>query len=511
LGEGFGLEPLPPEALFSRGDEADLVAASQVREGRVLYATRGCSRCHALPAGVKLGPGAMPEMHHEAPSLAGAGARFRPAWLARWLAAPRSLRPEATMPHVLHGREAAQNAADIAAYLATSIAPSLTTSQGADAAAGQKHFQKLGCVTCHHLQEPTRDDELKRLSLYYVKAKFQDGALEAFLRQPHQHYAWIRMPDFKLSAKEAADLAAYLLREAAGALEGPPSPGSAARGQELFRTVGCAQCHRLDTALVGAFLPAPRAMTQGCLAEKHAKAPDFGFNEEQRKALTAFLRSDGTSLLRETPAEFSRRQTQALQCQACHRRDGASSRWHQVLEDEGKMPEALPSLTWAGQKLKHEWAARLLAGQADQRARPWLKARMPAFPACAEILAQGLSHEHGYSIHEPPLPPVNRELAALGAKLLPQQGGFNCIMCHGVGTRPALEPFEAPGINLLDAALRLRHEYYLRWMLNPARVDVVTRMPVFAQDGKTTALRDTLDGDAVRQFEAIWNYMRTLK
>src|SRR2546425_1133994 len=62
-------EPLPPELLFSRGDEPDLVRGEERREGRLLFATRGCSRCHALPANLKDADIAMPELKQRAPSL----------------------------------------------------------------------------------------------------------------------------------------------------------------------------------------------------------------------------------------------------------------------------------------------------------------------------------------------------------------------------------------------------------------------------------------------------------
>ena len=74
----------------------------------------------------------------------------------------------------------------------------------------------------------------------------------------------------------------------------------------------------------------------------------------------------------------------------------------------------------------------------------------------------------------------------------------------------SVSPFEAPGINLLDAAIRLRYEYYQRWMLAPDRVDVAMRMPVFAEDGKTTKIREVFDGDARKQFGALWHYIQTL-
>src|SRR5205085_4891126 len=169
-----------------------------------------------------------------------------------------------------------------------------------------------------------------------------------------------------------------------------------------------------------------------------------------------------------------------------------------------------PSLTWAGEKLQPAWTTKLLKGEIDHRARPWLKARMPRFPARAELLPLGLSDEHGFRADEDDRPILDAKLAKLGDKLIEQQGGFNCVTCHAVGKRAALAPFEAPGINLLDAAVRLRHHFYPRWMIDPPHVDITTRMPKFSQDGKTTPIRDVLDGDARRQYEAVWHYMQTL-
>ena len=102
------------------------------------------------------------------------------------------------------------------------------------------------------------------------------------------------------------------------------------------------------------------------------------------------------------------------------------------------------------------------------------------------------------------------ELAEIGKKLLPQMGGLNCVQCHGIGKQPPIAPFEAPGINLLDAAYRVRYGYYQRWMLDPPRVDPTTNMPKLAMDGKTTGIREVFDGDGHRQFEALWHFIQTL-
>jgi mono/diheme cytochrome c family protein len=514
-GEKFGFEPVPPDVLYSRKDDVDLVERTALREGRSLYANLHCASCHGFPGQVKSGAIQMPEMSATPPQLDRAGDRFHANWLAAWILNPRALRPEATMPSVLHGPAAKESAADIAAYLvslkSSDLKPLL---EAPKAASGDAIFKRLGCSACHRLNDPAAKDELGRLSLYYLDAKFMSHALGHFLKEPHERYPWTRMPDFKLSNDEAGHLETFLREQAKGKIDGKPK-GDAGRGEKLFREARCSSCHSIERggktsgALADAMLI--RSLDKGCLAEKdRGVAPDFGLAEGQRAALAAFLKTDGTSLARETPAEFSLRQVKALQCNSCHRRDGDITRWHAVLEEEGKTPENLPSLTWAGEKLKPAWTKKLLAGAADHRARPWLKSRMPAFGARAEMLAVGLPHEHGFGVNDDERPPPDAKLAAVGEKLIPQQGGFNCINCHGIGKTPAIQPFEAPGINLLDAAFRLRYGYFQRWMLAPDRVDVTMRMPVFAADGKTTQIREVFDGDAHRQFDALWHYLQTL-
>jgi hypothetical protein len=54
---------------------------------------------------------------------------------------------------------------------------------------------------------------------------------------------------------------------------------------------------------------------------------------------------------------------------------------------------------------------------------------------------------------------------------------------------------------------RLRKDYYHRWMDNPLAWDPATKMPRFSDDDGKTPLRDTLEGDARKQYEAIWQYL----
>ena len=63
---------------------------------------------------------------------------------------------------------------------------------------------------------------------------------------------------------------------------------------------------------------------------------------------------------------------------------------------------------------------------------------------------------------------------------------------------------DVPEILMAD---RLREGYYRRWMLDPLRIDAQTKMPRFATDGATTKVTSILNGNAARQFNAIWQFL----
>jgi hypothetical protein len=245
----------------------------------------------------------------------------------------------------------------------------------------------------------------------------------------------------------------------------------------------------------------------------------------QRDALQAFASVGFASLRQDVPAEFAERQIKNQRCTACHARDTEQSLWSQLEDDiaplqaaapleegEGKpiFTTALPPLTWFGEKLRPDYTAQFIAGHGAEKPRPWFVARMPGFTAPAKGIAEGLAQQHGFPPVEPELK-LEPDLIKDGETLLGENGGFNCTTCHGVGDQPGTAVFEAPGINLSLSQRRLRHDYYLRWVLHPQRLDPETKMPRFADDDGKTPLNDTLDGDAVKQFEAIWHFIQSLK
>ena len=219
-----------------------------------------------------------------------------------------------------------------------------------------------------------------------------------------------------------------------------------------------------------------------------------------------------------------KRQVRALNCVACHDRDGETAlrtRYADEIKDllpkrvdnqeeEGHTAsEAIPSLTWAGEKLKPEWMAEFIAGKTAYRPRPWIHARMPAFPVTyADGIARGLAMEHGFPPKSSSAPAANPALAEIGKKLAGRDGGLACVTCHDIGSTKAIAPFEAPAPNFTQVKERIRPEYYYRWMRNPTRLWAGTKMPKFANDEGLTPLTDHFDGNAEKQFEAIWNYLK---
>jgi type 1 glutamine amidotransferase/cytochrome c2 len=513
-GDDFPLESVPPTALFHRGDDTALTATDRLHRGRELFAERHCFRCHGTAE-----RSAMPGLDATGPNLAEVGGRLQPEWMMQWLLDPRATQNHATMPKLFTGDEAGkQKAADVVAFLTSLKAKEEKPAAGekGQVAAGRNLFEDLNCVVCHRLTPPAAADEYDRTSLHFAGAKYRPAALAAFLRKPHEHAPWSRMPDFHLNEEELASLTAFLQAEAKGKIAPQPelARGDAKRGRELFASLRCVNCHKAGNDDPPAGKPIalkPRA-EGGCL--KAETGPDFSLTTAECAALTAFLAADGQSLNRRVPAEESRWLARDLRCTACHSRDSAISPHWSIVADEGRgiLPDALPLLTWSGEKLRADWTERLLSGKLGYRVRPQLRTRMPSFPAYADALALGLAAEHGIPRVEEPATVSNKELAAIGNQLT-QKTALDCRQCHAVG-REAIQGDDrtkiAVGINFAQVRERLRPEFFTRFVLDPPRYDPPTKMPKFIADLKTTKVTNVFDGDAHRQLEAIWMFIRSV-
>ncbi|HND54272.1 MAG TPA: c-type cytochrome, partial [Pirellulaceae bacterium] len=454
----------------------------------------------------------------------------------------------------------------------TTVAQPSVSGATVESLSGEHLFEDLGCLGCHRLTPSEERDVHRRISLAGIGRKFSNDSLAQFLRRPQAHFAATRMPDFALSPIEATAIAGYLL--AASDLPDAKTLGRVdladvaskadpVRGKEAFAKLGCVQCHAIDTVAASSQPIRIQRFDAGCLAaptaapapkvtDKRGAAPDaadksraasssapvvpsWSLTDDERAALRKFVAtkfSAANSTVNsakpesqvalapfDASAETAARMIERLNCHACHTRDARVSQLRDIIAEEssrGIVPEPLPNLTWTGEKLQATWLRSQLAGDLPQRARPWLKARMPAFSRYSETLAAGLMAQHGlpFTATQRDAQNPTTEVIEAGKRLTFANGGLDCRQCHAVG---AAQPTGdagtriAHGVNFALVGRRLQDDYYRRFLLDPPRYDISTKMPKLAVDGKKTKIADVFGGDAEKQFAAIWAYIKSLE
>lgn len=528
----FPRETIPAGVLFHE-PVADTKPFQQ-QSGAMLFEKFRCANCHATPELLttsrdqRTSDHAFLEIQRTAPRLGGIGLRLRSDWITAWLREPHRLRSDATMPAILDPADLS-TARDIAAYLSTlrdgSPEAATTTVSGAEALVrtGAELYERLGCIVCHTTAPANQPDEWNRVSLYFVNAKFPRQALIDYLRVPHRHYPGSRMPDFHLSEPEVMALAEYLGKEAHGQLEAPQGEaGDAERGRLAFAKHRCATCHAIESASPLAKPSVPEITTifdqgawnPGCLTlmpNRSSKSPRFSLSDADRNDLVQFLKARSESKLTTMQTRSLDRWVTELRCNACHSRDSRQAWLPEIIAEEGsgKAAEAIPQLTWVGEKLQGPWIEKFLRGEVQHKPRPWLNARMPSFPAYAGLVAHGLAADHGVAFEEALPQKLDPHSIDMGRRLTLREG-LDCRQCHGVGReqpRGDASTQIALGINFAMTKDRLRPEFALRQMLDPARYDIGSRMPRFAPDLKTTAAKQFVNGDARQQFESLKHYI----
>lgn len=286
----------------------------------------------------------------------------------------------------------------------------------------------------------------------------------------------------------------------------------AARGRELFASLGCASCHEISGRA-----PSGRANTKslrdlpasegGCLAERPSPSTArFDLSAEQRKLLINALaakRFDNALAPRERVAHTLAQ----MNCLACHTRDGqggpsdarlAYFRMNGEVDmgDEGRIP---PHLTAVGGKLKPEWTREVL--MTGGRVRPYMATRMPQFGE-GNIGHLPAAFERADLAQERADPNFTQRDAKFGRRLA-GAGGLVCISCHNFAGHKSLG---IPAIDLARMASRLRYDWFHRYLVNPPSLRPGTRMPSFWPEGEA-ANKEILEGNTEAQIQALWAYL----
>ena len=478
--------------------------------GRLLYNELGCVNCHGGETG-------MPALR--GPALATVTQRVRSEWLRKFVADPASVHPGTVMPQVL-AKADDKTLVAIEHYLA-SLKPK-TASKGpakilhVNGARGGELFNTLGCVACH---APGKDfvppegvpkaSEFTHRSVGFgdLKAKYSLDSLGTFILDPLKVRTDGRMPKIVMDRQDAIDIAGYLLefQGSDGRLDNPidgviADKALAIAGRKAVISARCAACHDLPKDAAAA--PVALKKTEGgCLDADHAKGPRYALSEAQRAALKLFLAKKDETASPKLAADLT---LQALNCVACHERDGQGGpdtarkpyfQGDHNLGDTGRYP---PPLTGVGGKLRPEWLSKVLLG--ENRVRPYLKTKMPQYGAATAELGKLL----GVADARTALKFEGGDDTA-GRKLMGTQGGAGCITCHRWGDRPSLG---IQGPDLSNIAARLQEGWLREYLINPAVYRAGTLMPSFWPAGKSFN-PSILGGDTDKQIASIFKFVES--
>jgi cytochrome c553 len=380
-------------------------------------------------------------------------------------------------------------------------------------ARGGELFNTLGCVACHAPGKGfvppdglPKDTEFTHRSVAFgdLKAKYSLDSLGAFILDPLKVRTDGRMPKIVMDRQDSIDIAGYLLefQGSDGRLDNPvvsiaADKALAIAGRKAVVAARCAACHDLpkDAAAQPVTLIGSEG---GCMDAGHAKGPRYALSAAQRAALKLFLAQKDAAASPKLAADLT---LQALNCVACHERDGLGGpdaarkpyfQGDHNLGDTGRYP---PPLTGVGGKLRPEWLAKVLAG--ENRVRPYLKTKMPQYGAATAELGKLL----GVADARASLKFEGGDDTA-GRKLLGTQGGAGCITCHRWGDRPSLG-IQGPDIS--NIASRLQEGWLKEYLINPAGYRPGTLMPSFWPGGKSFNPA-ILGGDTDKQIAAIYKF-----
>lgn len=169
--------------------------------GKRLWQARNCNDCHTI-----LGIGA-----YFAPDMTKAATRRDPAWLARFLHAPRTTKPGTTMPDVaLTEVEAGQLVAflDWVSRIDTNGWPPAPRLVGGGGNAGAMLFEQKACSTCHSTSGPVAD--LPGPDLSHVGGRLDAATIERWIAEPDAMKPDTIMPRAELTVAERDALVQFL-------------------------------------------------------------------------------------------------------------------------------------------------------------------------------------------------------------------------------------------------------------------------------------------------------------
>jgi len=251
--------------------------------------------------------------------------------------------------------------------------------------------------------------------------------------------------------------------------------------------------------------------------EEKLKMPLFNLTDYDREAIVSALigmvKDKISPAIRDIPnareaaIEKGRRLVKENNCQGCHQVENWGGAIQATLENAADYP---PWLEGEGKKVQMEWLFEFL--HQPYIVRPWLETRMPSFEFTTEQINQLIAYfshisDEPYPFDAPwPVDPPQEVLEA-GRFLLTAAG---CVKCHK-GLTPEVQDKSSLAPNLELAHERLKSDWILQWLRDPASIQPDTKMPNFWEYeywGDDPTYPTVFEGDAAKQIWAVAEYLK---
>lgn len=475
--------------VFDRADplEYESVPNGNAERGRQLVESVGCLGCHITD---EAEADRVPLQRRHGPSLAGLGSKVNRGFLFHWLKNPKSYWPDTFMPNL---RLTDQEAADITSYLM-----SLRNEAFESQLVPQADPAALDEITLEFLRTRLPDQiAQERLDSMPAEEKLLYSG-EGLIRR-YGCFGCHEIRGFENAQKIGVDLSDW--------------------GSKMVTRLdfGYIDIDHTRRAWLEQKLSAPRSFDRGKvkLPVEKLRMPFFDFSDEQiddiarnvlaqvrdEFPLEAVKRLDAS----ETLAERGRKIIHEYNCKGCHLVDGEGGAIYETIEDPGMRP---PNLNTEGLRVQADWLFHFL--NAPSTVRFWLNVRMPTFEFTedqANTLVRAFMAMEDAEPFEAPAPPVEPDFLAQGRALTTR---LRCEQCHIPSAAGSMSASQlAPSFQL--SGERLRPEWIERWLADPQAIAPGTQMPQFwpvdNQGNVITPVPEYLDGDPMRQMQAIAAYL----
>ena len=536
--------------------------AKAIAAGQTLFEELGCPGCHLVNG--------YEDLTKVGPYLRRIQAKVKPTWLVEWVTNPHTYRTNTRMPNFMLTREQAtaisayllnSTQADSEAWLSTRPQPTgIDPTDAALVTQGKELIDSLGCRGCHGIapgDSPALLGENKDVApnLSNIAEKTDARWLYYWLKGPREYSPVSRMPSLRLSDDEARAVASFLLTLGSAAAPTPPelaaslsNPETIAHGKALVRKYGCFGCHDvtgmenesrigvelstfaskpLEELFFGNRTDIPHTWNDWTYNKLHNPRvyeterieqlmPQFDLAEGDVNHLRIFLKSrteaayparlHADSGTRGQRLVNGRRLVARYNCVGCHVIENRGGAIRQFYTEKPTL--APPILNGEGAKVQANWLYGFL--QEPTPLRPWLQVRMPTF-SLSDDETNALVQYFGAvdNVHVPFVHIDDNAIPGadlIAGRTLMSEDYFSCFSCHQQGEKKPEGPPEGWAPDLGLARRRLNPDWIVRWLENPQKVQVGTKMPSFYPGGP----EDILGGDESKQIRAITDYLMVL-